>query len=86
MTYQYLFGLPPVKVALELGWSLDPKSKKARTYFQFIGPVEFEVAWRQAATVTRPGHPPVYTVGNTSTTYSPRAIELLERAVKGKVA
>jgi hypothetical protein len=84
MTYPYLFGLPPVKLALTLGWHLDPRSKKARTYFQFTGPVKFEIAWRQR--IGGPDNAPVYTVGNTSTTYAPRAVELLGEAVKGKVA
>jgi hypothetical protein len=66
--------LPPVARAVELGWKSWDGNRRARKHFYFYlqGAVKVEVHWFRGD--------PGYTVGNTTTTNSWKAIDLIEDA------
>ena len=67
---------PAVIRAIELGWRREPSSYAARRYFRFRGgPGRFEVA-------VRPDGSLQFTVGDTTTTYVPAAVQILEQLAK----
>lgn len=65
-----------VHKARELGWTPQERNKTARKHFYFDGPVLFSVI---------AGSTSLFTIGNMTTSWEKRAIELLEAAAR-KVA
>jgi hypothetical protein len=61
----------PVMRALELGWSPFLSNKTAHKYFRFIGPVRFDVSITPQGSLS-------FTVGDTTTSYVPQVLKMLE--------